>query len=111
MGPEHLEKPVAAHPQKTAVADFGTLLRATVKEAFAHVETSKERETAKTCSRSPDLEQAKSAVLDTLTSKSDSAHTIDHDITEFVEWYCSQPRFRCRPDSRRSSPVDGRVGA
>ena len=67
MGPERLEKPVAAHPQKTAVADFGTLLRATVKEAFAHVETSKERETAKTCSRSPDLEQAKSAVLEALT--------------------------------------------
>ena len=36
----------------------------------------------------PDLEQAKSAVLNTLTSKS-GQRTYDHAITEFVEWYCS----------------------
>lgn len=40
----------------------------------------------------PDLEQAKSAVLNTLTSKS-SQRTYDHAITEFVEWYCSEPRL------------------
>src|SRR5207253_1441190 len=40
----------------------------------------------------PDLEQAKSAVLDTLTSKS-GQRTYDHAITEFVEWYCSEPRL------------------
>ena len=34
----------------------------------------------------PDLEQAKSAVLNTLTSKS-GQRTYDHTITEFVEWY------------------------
>ena len=39
-----------------------------------------------------DLEQAKSAVLNTLTSKS-SQQTYDHAITEFVEWYCSEPRL------------------
>jgi len=33
----------------------------------------------------PDLEQAKSAVLNTLTSKS-GQRTYDHAITEFVEW-------------------------
>src|SRR5262249_8268427 len=40
----------------------------------------------------PDLEQAKSAVLNTLTSKS-GERTYDHVITEFVEWYCSEPRL------------------
>src|SRR5439155_21659555 len=40
----------------------------------------------------PDLEQAKCAVLNTLSSKS-SQRTYDHAITEFVEWYCSEPRL------------------
>jgi integrase len=40
----------------------------------------------------PDLEQAKSAVLNTLTSKS-GQQTYDHAITEFVQWYCSEPRL------------------
>jgi integrase len=40
----------------------------------------------------PDLEQAKSAVLNTLTSKS-GQRTYDHAIDEFVEWYCSEPRL------------------
>ena len=40
----------------------------------------------------PDLEQAKSAVLNTVTSKS-GQRTYDHAITEFVEWYCSEPRL------------------
>ena len=39
----------------------------------------------------PDLEQAKSAVLNTLTSKR-GQRTYDRAITEFVEWYCSEPR-------------------
>ena len=40
----------------------------------------------------PDLEQAKSAVLNTLTSVS-GQRTYDHAINEFVEWYCSEPRL------------------
>jgi site-specific recombinase XerC len=40
----------------------------------------------------PDLEQAKSAVLNTLTSNS-GQRTYDHAINEFVEWYCSEPRL------------------
>lgn len=40
----------------------------------------------------PDLEQAKSAVLNTLTSRS-GQRTYEHAITEFVEWYCSEPRL------------------
>jgi len=40
----------------------------------------------------PNLEQAKSAVLNTLTSKS-GQRTYDHAITEFVEWYWAEPRL------------------
>ena len=40
----------------------------------------------------PDLEQAKSAVLNTLTSRS-GQRTDNHAINEFVEWYCSEPRL------------------
>jgi hypothetical protein len=40
----------------------------------------------------PDLEQAKSAVLDSLSSLS-GQRTYDHAITEFVGWYCSEPRL------------------
>src|SRR5450759_2827019 len=40
----------------------------------------------------PDLEQAKSAVLNTLTSVS-GQRTHDHAISDFVEWYCSEPRL------------------
>ena len=39
----------------------------------------------------PDLEQAKAAVLNSLTSAS-GQRTYDHAITEFVAWYCSEPR-------------------
>ena len=34
----------------------------------------------------PDLEQSKSAVLNSLTSRS-SQRTYDHAIREFIEWY------------------------
>ena len=39
----------------------------------------------------PDLEQVKSAVLNTLTSVS-GQRTYDHAINDFVECYCSEPR-------------------
>lgn len=39
----------------------------------------------------PDLEQAKAAVLNSLTSAS-SQRNYDHVITKFVAWYCSEPR-------------------
>jgi hypothetical protein len=39
----------------------------------------------------PGLEQTKSAVLNSLTSKS-RQRTYDHAINEFVDWYCSEPR-------------------
>jgi hypothetical protein len=40
----------------------------------------------------PDLEQSKSAVLNSLTSRS-SQQTYDHAIREFIEWYCLEPRL------------------
>ena len=40
----------------------------------------------------PDLEQAKAAVLNSLTSAS-GQRTYDHVIREFVTWYCSEPRL------------------
>jgi hypothetical protein len=43
-------------------------------------------------SEAPDLEQSRSAVLNSLTSPS-SQSTYDHAIREFIEWYCSEPRL------------------
>ena len=40
----------------------------------------------------PDLEHAKTAVLNSLTSAS-GQWTYDHAIREFVGWYCSEPRL------------------
>jgi integrase len=40
----------------------------------------------------PDLEQAKTAVLNSLTSAS-GQRTYDQAIREFVTWYCSEPRL------------------
>jgi hypothetical protein len=61
-------------------------------KAVANVEISKEKKPPKRILALPDLEQAKSAVLNTLTSKS-GQRTYDHAITEFAEWYCSEPRL------------------
>jgi integrase len=40
----------------------------------------------------PDLEQSKAAVLNSLTSKSGQS-SYDRAITDFVDWYCSEPRL------------------
>ena len=40
----------------------------------------------------PDLEHAKAAVLNSLTSAS-GQRTYDHAISEFVAWYSSEPRL------------------
>src|SRR2546425_112550 len=40
----------------------------------------------------PDLEHAKTAVVNSLTSVS-GQRTYDHAIREFVAWYCSEPRL------------------
>jgi site-specific recombinase XerD len=52
----------------------------------------KRKRTPKHVLKLPDLEQSKSAVLNSLTSRS-SQRTYDHAISEFIEWYCSEPRL------------------
>src|SRR5262245_15624718 len=52
----------------------------------------KPKRTPKAVLRLPDLEQSKSAVLNSLTSQS-SQRSYDHAIREFIDWYCSEPRL------------------
>lgn len=47
---------------------------------------------AKTVLRLPDLEHARSAVLNSLSS-ADAQRGYRHAIDEFVDWYCSEPRL------------------
>jgi len=48
--------------------------------------------------RLPDLEIAKSAVLNSLSCP-DAQRGYRHAIDEFVEWYCSEPRLSDRSSS------------
>ncbi|MDX6461404.1 MAG: integrase/recombinase XerC [Acidobacteriaceae bacterium] len=50
------------------------------------------RKKAKSVLRLPDLEHAKAAVLNSLTS-ADAQRGYRHAIDEFVDWYCSEPRL------------------
>jgi len=50
------------------------------------------RKTPKRVLALPDLEHAKSAVLNSLRSVS-AQRTYDHAIRDFVTWYCSEPRL------------------
>ena len=52
----------------------------------------KRQRVPKTVLKLPDLEQSKSAVLNSLTSTS-SKRSYDHAIREFIDWYCSEPRL------------------
>ena len=70
----------------------------------------------------PDLDQAKSAVLNSLSSK-DAQRGYRHAIDEFVDWYCSEPRlsfsrtvvlkYRMHLESRNLAPgtINLRLGA
>src|SRR5512142_1901413 len=72
--------------------------------------------------RLPDLDQAKSAVLNGLSSV-DAQRGYRHAIDEFVEWYCSEPRlsfsktvvlrYRIHLESRHLAPgtINLRLGA
>ena len=72
--------------------------------------------------RLPDLDQAKSAVLNSLSSI-DAQRGYRHAIEEFVEWYCSEPRlsfskavvlrYRTHLESRHLAPgtINLRLGA
>jgi len=52
----------------------------------------KRKRTAKTVLKLPALEQSKSAVLNSPTSRN-SQRSYDHAIREFIDWYCSEPRL------------------
>jgi site-specific recombinase XerD len=58
----------------------------------SHAQKKKRKKTPKRVLALPDLEQAKSAVVNSLSSTS-GQRTYDHAITEFVGWYCSEPRL------------------
>ncbi len=72
--------------------------------------------------RLPDLDQAKSAILNSLSSV-DARRGYRHAIDEFVEWYCSEPRlsfsrtvalrYRMHLESRHLAPgtINLRLGA
>jgi ferritin len=51
---------------------------------------SKRKRAPETILKLPDLEQSKSAVVNSLTSPS-SQRSYDHAIREFIHWYCSEP--------------------
>jgi integrase len=52
----------------------------------------KRKRTPKSVLKLPDLEQSKSAVLNSLPSIS-SQRSYEHAIREFIDWYCSEPRL------------------
>lgn len=80
------------------------------------------RSVPKTVLRLPDLDQAKLAVLNSLSSI-DAQRGYRHAIEEFIEWYCSEPRlsfsktvvlrYRIHLESRHLAPgtVNLRLGA
>src|SRR3954454_19480266 len=52
----------------------------------------KHRRAPKSVLKLPDLEQSRSAVLNSLPSVS-SQRSYDHAIRQFIDWYCSEPRL------------------
>src|SRR6267142_1104258 len=82
----------------------------------------RKRTTTKSVLRLPDLEHAKAAVLNSITSL-DAQRGYRHAIDEFVDWYCSEPRlalnrivvlrYRSHLESRQLAPgtVNLRLGA
>src|SRR4029077_7444248 len=82
----------------------------------------KRRPAPKTVLRLPDLDQAKSAVLNSLSSHG-AQRGYRHAMDEFIEWYCSEPRlsfsrtvvvrYRMHLESRKLAPgtVNLRLGA
>ena len=84
--------------------------------------TRTKRTTTKSVLRLPDLEHAKTAVLNSLTSR-DAQRGYRHSIDEFVDWYCSEPRlalnrtvvlrYRSHLESRQLAPgtINLRLGA
>jgi len=87
-----------------------------------HKPRSKRKPSPKSILRLPDLEVAKSAVLNSLSCP-DAQRGFRHAIDEFVDWYCSEPRlsfsktvvvrYRMHLESRKLAPgtINLRLGA
>src|SRR3984957_6924461 len=85
-------------------------------------QSKRKRNIPKSVLRLPDLEHAKSAVLNSLSSP-DAQRGYRHAIDEFVDWYCSEPRlsfsktvvlrYRMHLESRHLAPgtINLRLGA
>jgi len=67
----------------------------------------KRRAAPKAVLRLPDLDQAESGVLNSLTS-ADAQRGYRHAIDEFVEWYCSEPRLSFNRTRRHAVPYSPR---
>src|ERR1700686_4167541 len=65
----------------------------------------KRRNSTKSILRLPDLEHAKAAVLNSLNSV-DAKRGYRHAIDEFVDWYCSEPRFAFNRIVAKLAPHD-----
>jgi site-specific recombinase XerD len=59
---------------------------------MAKSNSAKRKRSPKSVLKLPDLEQSKTAVLNSLTSAC-SQRTCEHAIREFIDWYCSEPRL------------------
>ena len=82
----------------------------------------KSRRAPKAILRLPDLDHAKTAVLNSLTCP-EAQRGYRHAIDEFVDWYCSEPRlafnktvvlrYRIHLESRKLAPgtINLRLGA
>src|SRR5271154_6298472 len=83
---------------------------------------SRKKKLPKSVLRLPDLEHARNAVLNSLSSP-DAQRGYRHAIDEFVDWYCSEPRlsfsktavvrYRMHLESRNLAPgtINLRLGA
>ena len=54
--------------------------------------SAKRKRSPKSVLKLPDLEQSKTAVLNSLASVC-FQRTYEHAIREFIDWYCSEPRL------------------
>jgi hypothetical protein len=70
---------------------------------------SRKKKTPKRVLALPDLEHAKTTVLNSLTSAS-GQRTYDHAIREFVDWCCSEPRRDSLRAALGPPRVHGRLG-
>jgi integrase len=78
--------------RSTAQGRVSRPYQATVKEPSPMSKKRNKKRPPKRTLALPDLEQSKAAVLNTLTSKS-GQRSYDRAITDFVDWYCSEPRL------------------